>query len=398
MFSPYKRKTLHRNKEPPINKKHHKKRATMRAIATIPAIALLLIVLWDSFETIVLPRRVRRRLRLTYLFYAITWRLWSSIARRMHPNDRRDNFLSYYGPLSLIMLLGVWASSLALGFALLHWGLGSQLLDAKGNEMGLGGALYMSGSTLFTLGMGDITPHLPLARALTVAEAGTGLAFLALVIGYLPVIYQAFSRREINISLLDARAGSPPSAAELLRRHAESDTSDAIVQFLRDWERWSSELLESHLSYPVLAYYRSQHDRESWLTALTMLLDVSALLIVGVDGIPSSPARLAFAMARHAAVDLSQVFDTPPHAPSHNRLSSTDLMRLREMLIDAGIPLREGTDADQKLSSLRAKYEPYVNALAEHLLVALPPWLPETGAADDWQTSVWEHASTAPIM
>ena len=131
----------------------------MRGIATILGIALLLIVLWDSFETIVLPRRVRRRLRLTYLFYTITWRFWSATARRMRLGDRRDSFLSYYGPLSLIMLLGVWATSLALGFAMLHWGLGSTLLDSNGNEIGFGGALYMSGSTLFTLGMGDITPH-----------------------------------------------------------------------------------------------------------------------------------------------------------------------------------------------------------------------------------------------
>jgi hypothetical protein len=370
----------------------------MQGIVTILGITLLLIVLWDSFETIVLPRRVRRRLRLTYLFYAFTWRFWSAAARRMRLGDRRDSFLSYYGPLSLIMLLGVWATSLSLGFAMLHWGLSSTLLDSNGQEIGFGGALYMSGSTLFTLGMGDITPHSTPARALTVAEAGTGIAFLALVIGYLPVIYQAFSRREINISLLDARAGSPPSAGELLRRHAESDTAEAIVQFLRDWERWSSEVLESHLSYPVLAYYRSQHDRESWLAALTMLLDVSALLIVGVDGVPTSPARLAFAMARHAAVDLSQVFDTPPHMPSRNRLPPTDLARLREVLSDAGMSLREGLAADQKLTDLRAKYEPYVNALAEHLLVALPPWLPDAEASDDWQTSVWEHASTTPIL
>src|SRR3954469_12581067 len=265
----------------------------MRMIMTTLGIALLLIVLWDSFETIVLPRRVRRRLRLTRLFYASTWRVWSAIARHMRLGSRRDGFLSYYGPLSLIMLLGVWAVSLAVGFAMLHWGLSSTLLDAHEHVIDFGGELYMSGSTLFTLGMGDITPRSPLARILTVAEAGTGIAFLALVIGYLPVIYQAFSRREVNISLLDARAGSPPSAGELLRRHGERDTVEEMVQFLRDWERWSSELLESHLSYPVLSYYRSQHDRESWLTALTMLLDVSALVIVGVDGIPTSPARLA---------------------------------------------------------------------------------------------------------
>jgi hypothetical protein len=198
--------------------------------------------------------------------------------------------------------------------------------------------------------------------------------------------------------LLDPRAGSPPSAAEMLRRHGEDDSPDALTQFLRDWERWSSELLESHLSYPVLAYYRSQHDRESWLAALTMVLDVCALIIVGVDGAPGRSARLTFAMARHAAVDLSQVFGTPPRPPRQDRLSPAALAQLRATLAAAGMPLREGAAAEQKLAEIRAKYEPYVNALAEYLLVALPPWLPDAEASDDWQTSVWEHASTAPIL
>ena len=101
---------------------------------------------------------------------------------------------------------------------------------------------------------------------------------------------------------------------------------------------------------------------------------------------------------RHAAVDLSPVFNTPPHMPHQDRLSPADLRRLRCMLADAGMSLREGSDADQKLFALRSKYEPYVNALAEHLLVALPHWLPETDASDDWQTSVWEHAPSAPVV
>src|SRR6266508_3680204 len=367
----------------------------MQGIVTILGLTLLLIILWDSFETVVLPRRVRRRLRLTYLFYALTWRFWSATARRMRVGDRRDSFLSYYGPLSLILLLGVWASSLVLGFAMLHWGLSSTLLDSSGQGIGFGGALYMSGSTLFTLGMGDITPHSTLGRALTVAEAGTGIAFLALVISYLPVIYQAFSRREINISLLDARAGSPPSAGELLRRHAESDTAEAIVEFLHDWERWSSELLESHLSYPVLAYYRSQHDRESWLAALTMVLDVCALILVGIEGAPPRAARLTFAMARHAAVDLSQIFGTPPHMARADRLPPADLVQLRAFLADAGTPLRPGPEADQQLAAIRTQYEPYIHALADYLLDELPPWIPLPDSEDDWQTSSWEHTTRA---
>jgi ion channel len=359
-------------------------------------LALLFVVLWDAFETIVLPRRVQRRIRLARLFYGATWRLWVAIARHIRMANRRDAFLSYYGPLSLLLLLGVWAVILTMSFALMHWGFATTLVGPEG-KTNFGGALYMSGSTLFTLGIGDITPRSGLGRLLTVAEAGTGIAFLALVIGYLPVIYQAFSRREANISLLDARAGSPPSAAELIRRHADGDSVDGLVQFLRDWERWAAELLESHLSYPVLAYYRSQHDRESWLSALTMVLDVCALILAGVDGAPARAARLTFAMARHAAVDLSQIFGTPPHMPGVDRLPPADLAKLRAILADAGMPLREGPDADQHLAAIRRKYEPYVHALADELFVALPPWMPPPDSADDWQTSIWEHAATAPL-
>ncbi len=359
-------------------------------------LALLLVVLWDAFETIVLPRRVQRRIRLARLFYRTTWHFWGAIARRIRTSSQRDAFLSYYGPLSLLLLLGVWAVILTTSFALMHWGFATTLVGPEG-PTNFGGALYMSGSTLFTLGIGDITPRSGLGRLLTVAEAGTGIAFLALVIGYLPVIYQAFSRREANISLLDARAGSPPSAAELIRRHSDGDSIEGLVQFLHDWERWAAELLESHLSYPVLAYYRSQHDRESWLSALTMVLDVCALILVGVDGAPARPARLAFAMARHAAVDLAQIFGTAPHTPSADRLPPADLAQLRAILADAGMPLREGPDADQHLVKIREKYEPYVHALADELLVALPPWMAPPDSVDDWQTSIWEHAATAGL-
>jgi hypothetical protein len=354
-------------------------------------LVLLFVVLWDAFETIVLPRRVQRRVRLTRLFYGVTWQIWAAIGRRMRSSPRRDAFLSYYGPLSLPLLLTVWALSLILSFTLLHWGFATALVGPEG-PAGFGGALYMSGSTLFTLGIGDITPHSTLGRLFTIVEAGTGIAFLALVIGYLPVIYQAFSRREASISLLDARAGSPPSAAELLRRQVKDENAESLAQFLRDWERWAAELLESHLSYPVLAYYRSQHDRESWLAALTMVLDVCALILVGIDGAPVRAAHLTFAMARHAAVDLSQTFGTPPRRSQVDRLPPSDLVQLRVILAAAGIPLHEGMEADQHLAAIRAKYEPYVQALAEYLFVALPPWMALPDSADDWQTSIWEHA------
>ena len=143
-------------------------------------------------------------------------------------------------------------------------------------------------------------------------ESATGFGFLALVIGYLPTLLQAFSRRDANVTLLDARAGSPPTAVELLRRHASAHGREALHELLRDWERWSAELLESHLSYPVLCYFRSQHDNQNWLAALTTILDTCALAIVGMENVPRRQAQLTFAVARHAVVDLAQIFSTAP--------------------------------------------------------------------------------------
>jgi hypothetical protein len=150
------------------------------------------------------------------------------------------------------------------------------------------------------------------ARALSVFEAGMGFAFLGVVIGYIPVVYSSFSRREIQISMLDARAGSPPSAAELLLRLAGRSEDPGMDQkvlddVLRDWERWAAELLESQISYPVLTFFRSQHSNQSWVGALTTMLDVTSLILTGIEGVNPGQAKLTFAMARHAAVDLAQV-------------------------------------------------------------------------------------------
>ena len=364
----------------------------MHTFTMILSVILLIFILWDAFEAIVLPRRVTRRFRFTRFFYRSTWIPWSWIAKKFRAGKWRDGYLSVYGPLSLLFLLIIWALGLIFSFALLQWSLGSRIETPEHNPSFITD-LYFSGSTFFTLGLGDVTPITKIARAISVVEAGMGFGFLALVIGYLPVLYQAFSRREVDISLLDARAGSPPTAVELLRRYSINSNMDELCEFLRDWELWSAELLESHLSYPVLAYYRSQHSNQSWLGALTMILDASALVMVGVDGTPAHQAQLTFAMARHTVVDLSQIFNRPPISPKIDRLSNEDLIRLREMLAEASIGLRSGDDATERLSQLRNSYEPYVNALSQFLLISLPPWFLSTGRSDNWQTSAWERTS-----
>src|SRR5206468_4512146 len=173
-----------------------------------------------------------------------------------------------------------------------------------------------SGTTFTTLGYGDLTPVGPAARALAVAEAATGFGFFAVVISYLPVLYQAFSRREAFIALLDARAGSPPAAGRMLLRTPPGPAgAGCLGDFLAEAERWAAEVLEGHLSFPVLGYYRSQHDNQSWLAGLACVLDTSAVLLTVVEGADRTQARLTFAMARHAVVDLGLVLHRPPVLP-----------------------------------------------------------------------------------
>ncbi|OLB42723.1 MAG: hypothetical protein AUH05_06610 [Ktedonobacter sp. 13_2_20CM_53_11] len=362
----------------------------MNILTIIVSVLFIFTILQDGFETVVLPRRVTRRFRLSRLFYMTTWVLWSSVARKMRSGNRRDLYLSYFGPLSLLLLLVFWAAVLVLAFALLQWGLTSAL-QAPEKHATFGTYLYMSGTTFVTLGFGDVIPLFWLGRFLAVAEAGIGFLFLALIIGYVPIIYQAFSRREVEISLLDARAGSPPSATELLRRHYRNQQVEELVRYLCEWERWCAELLESHLSYPVLTYYRSQHERQSWLAALTTILDTSSLFIVGFEGITAPTVRFTFAIARHAAVDLAQVYGIPPLNPKRNRLSPADFAQMRAALSEVGLRLQLGADAEQRLSEIRRMYEPFINALADHLLLNLPPWIIASRTVDDWQTSAWDH-------
>src|SRR5262245_43410234 len=349
---------------------------------------LLSVALWDAFEVIISPRRVTRRFRLARGFYRSSWWLWSAVARSIADESRRETYLGIFGPLSLVMLLGVWATAVVAGFAMMHWGLESRLNVAP-SIAPFSTYLYMSGTTFFTLGLGDVTPLGAPGRALVVVEAGIGFGFLAAVISYLPaILYEAFSRREVSISLLDACAGSPPTAGELLRRHG-NDMRE-LGQLLYDWERWSAELLESHLSYPVLAYFRSQHTNQSWLAALTAILDTCALIMAGVNDGPKRQAQLTFAMARHAVADLAQIFARsrqPVLAP--DRLPPTSLSALRDMLGKAGIALQDGA-AEQKLHELRQMYKPHVQRLSQYLLMSLTPWFPPTATPDTWQITAWQ--------
>ncbi|SRR5579864_3856484 len=368
-------------------------------VATIFGVAIIWVVLRDAFETVVLPRRVTRHFKLTAWFYRRTWIPWRKIGSHIKTESRRQQFLGYYGPLCLILLMGFWASGLILGFALIQYGIGGHE-QLNQEPLTFGRILYHSGETFFTLGYGDIVPTSAGARALSVLEAGMGFAFLGVVIGYLPVVYGAFSRREVQISMLDSRAGSPPAAVELLVRLAGRSEDPGVDQsvldeVLRDWEVWSAELLEAQISYPVLTFFRSQHSNQSWLAALTTMLDVTSLILSGIEGVHPGQAKLTFAMARHAAVDLAQVVSAryDPEAP--DRLPQGGFDGLRDALSGAGLRFRNDDRALEKLTKLRAMYESYVFSTGRNLMLTLPPWLHSEKARDNWQAGPWDRVIQA---
>ena len=369
----------------------------MHWLATIGGVVLIFVILLDAFETIVLPRRIKRSFRITAWFYKNTWTIWTRLAGHIKSANRREGVLAYFGPLSLILLLGFWAVGLIFGFACVQYGLGEHL-QLSGENITFGKVIYHSGETFFTLGYGDITPSNAAARALAVFEAGMGFAFLGVVIGYLPVVYSAFAAREIEISLLDARAGSPPSATEFVSRLGCCPEQLVLDGIFRDWERWCAELLATQISYPALVFFRSQHANQSWLSALTVMLDVTSLIMTGVDGIHPDQAKLTFAMARHAAVDLAQVVRAQYSPHDAERNTAADLKRMREELAAHGVRFYDGPDASERLAELRVLYEPYVYAISRTLLITLPPWVRPEYKKDNWQSGPWDRAIQARAL
>ena len=390
-------------------------------------VLLFLAVALDAFQTIILPRRPTGRLRITRVFYILTWIPWSAFARRISNDRTREQFYSIYGPLSLILLLVLWALLLITGFACVYFALGTPFSDTMLDQMNRMSHLqvmrsriwtdfYVSGTTLFTLGLGDVVPRMPIARGIIIFESGVGLGLVALVVGYLPVLYGAFSRREVSVALLDARAGSPPTAAELLARHGFDGGHLALVELLAEWERWAAELLESHVSYPILCFYRSQHDNQSWLSALVAILDACSLLIASqlpstrsasqtspdTSALPARQAQLTFVIARHAIIDLGHIFKLEIAtkalaATGPDRLPANELSRLCTALAHTDIQLCSDRNSAARLRQLREMYEPNASALGHYLGLTMPLWITNPSDKDQWRKVAHLRSQPDPV-
>jgi len=345
----------------------------MQVIAMAVGALLVLATLLDAFEVVLLPRPVFRRVQLNRYFFRCTWHAWSRLAHLWPAGRWREDFIGVYGPLSMVVLFALWAGSLVVGFGCMQWAL--QGLSGSGRIDSLTSQIIVSGDAFFTLGYGDVVPHHTLSRLLIVMEAGTGFGFIALNIGYLPVLYQHFTRRDLQLIEFSARAGSPPTAAALLGWHVHSHP-DALDRWLRDWELWASELVESHAVYPNLAFYRSQHEGHSWLGALAVVLDVCSLMIGGADDAQRHQATATFAALRRMLDEVCESLRVKPAPQVSARGMNAETMRVLAATMRRTLPhWRDDEGALHAVRVLRATYEPRLEGLAAYLMLPVPDWI-----------------------
>ncbi|HXJ63724.1 MAG TPA: ion channel [Actinomycetota bacterium] len=336
-------------------------------IALPAGILLVVFTLLDVFSTIVVPRSSSRRFRLTRVLFTSFWRPWRWFGLRAKTRESRERILAVAAPGFLFVLLAVWAFLVMVGYALILW---SPAFVNGVHGQGDGSfltCLYLSGTSLFTIGFGDVVAT-GATRAIVIAEGATGLGLVAVVIAYLPVLYASFNRREVGIMLLDARAGSPPSGPELLRHAAAAHDKAGLSGLFADWERWAADILETHLSYPLLAFFRSPHDNTSWVTALGSVLDAATLILSAMDKEPLPAAQTFYRTGVHAVEDLFFYFRVEERRPMIERSEFEDVLRDFK---DLGIPVRPPDESWERFQEMRKAYGGRLDALA--LLLASPP-------------------------
>jgi Ion channel len=340
-------------------------------------------VLWDGFATVILPRTVDPKRRLSSRVTRWSWRLWASMGRSIHQPGLRLTFLAVFGPLAAIFLLALGGGLIIVAFALIFHGLGLRFQTPSGpGEFST--MLYMSGSTFLTLGLADLSSADPIGRIFVVLEAASGYTFLALMISYMPVLDQAYGAREIGGLLIHSRAGRPPGALGLLRRYAGADQSEILRGNLREAEHWMAETIQSHVSHPVLALYRGQSQGRSWLISLAAVLDSCALLIAAGEGFPAAQARLTYRMGLRLLKDLTKALGIAVDPSRPLRLTEADLPALVEAVNASRFTWKLEPAAARELVRLVRRYDEHLVTLAAWLMIPLPPWIP---AAQDEDTA-----------
>jgi hypothetical protein len=340
----------------------------MEVVAFALGVFLLALTYWDLFETIVVPRPTPGWFRIGRYLIRGAWRGLRALrdGRRGRSYDR---VLGLFAPAGAIALLASWLISLILGYGLILYALRDELRPVPPD---LGSALYFAATSLLTLGFGDIVADGAPARIIVTVAAISGLGAVALVVTFLFSLYGSYQRREIEVVLLQAAAGAPPSAVALLETYAQLHLVDRLPQLFRDWERWAVEVLDSHVAYPLLGYFRSSHDNLSWISALGTVLDTASLVLTTIEGLPKGEAKLCKRVGTHLVEDIHNLGF---RAGEPTNLDRADYDAACDRLEEAGYTLGDRDRAWPAFEAGRATYAPRLEAMARYWATPAASWL-----------------------
>ncbi len=342
----------------------------MRLLEGVAGVLLTAAIFYDLFQSVILPRPAVGRLRLTPLVIRPLWRVWRWVGTRSSRIDKRENRLAVFGPTSLIILLTFWGLSLILGYGLIFDALRDQLHEAPTN---FGTSLYFSATTLVPLSYGDIVPVGVPARVVTLLESASGVGLAALVITLLFSLYASFQDREELVVTLDALAGAPPSGVQILENAADHGMPEELKQTFDDWRRWSAAVLESHLAYPLLIWFRSSHDNEAWLNSFGAVMDAATLVLSTLEDIPDGPARLMYKVGGHLVEDVTWFFRL--RQSTDPIVEREEFDQARDRLIKAGYRCKAPDQAWTEFSRLRSRYGSPLNQMAQFLAIIPAQWI-----------------------
>jgi len=298
----------------------------------------------------------------------------------------RDQLLGLFAPAATILLLGAWLSGLILGYGLILFALRAELHP---DPQDLGTALYFAASSILTLGFGDIVAVGALARIVVVAAAASGLGIVALVVTFLFSLFGSYQRREVSVVTLEATAGVPPSAVVLLESLARLALVTRLPEFFGEWERWAAEVLDSHVAYPLLGYFRSSHDNLSWISALGTVLDTASLVLTTIRDVPRGDAELVKRVGSHLVEDITNLGFRSGGSVGIDR-PAFDTVYAR--LLDAGYQLVPADEAWEAFSAARATYAPGLEAMATYWAVPSTSWF---GGSDPLRSPTHERRDPA---
>lgn len=341
------------------------------ALAALGALTIAL-ALNDIFQSVVVPRAVGRQFRPSFVLWRAMWWMWPRLSWKIYPSDGdgREDFLATFAPFTLIVMLVMWAALCCAGFGVLFWAMRSQL---SGNVESFGQAMYFAGSSFFTIGFGDITGRTGLTRFLSILAGASGIGTVSITTAFLFAIFGSFQARETFVVTMGARSGSPPSGVGMLAIAGYAGIADDMNDMLRAAETWTALVMESHLAYPVLAFFRSSHDYESWVGTLGTLLDASLLLMTTIDG-GTGQARILYTIALHATHDLSKYFRTG-ETNVEVGVDRSEFEMACDRLASAGYRLRDREESWARFADLRKTYAGQLNGMARFFQIPPLQWV-----------------------